>query len=123
MLYQLTINRHRTDFSPSSTPISEPATACKPYGESRRPRNRNTNPPSGVGVKKRLIQRTATMTEAIVRKKVQRSKRNQHRAVSRARTRAKGAAITFNIIFIVETSFLSFYILPCLPGGINVAND
>ena len=47
------------------------------------------------------------MTEVIIRKNAQRSKRNQHRAVSRARTRAKGAAIIFNIIFIVETSFLS----------------
>ena len=33
------------------------------------------------------------MTEAMVRKKAQRSKRNQHRAVSRARTRAKGEII------------------------------
>ena len=87
------MKRHRADFPPSSTPISEPATACNPYGESRKARNRNTNPPRGVGVKKRPIPRTATMTEAIVRKKAQRSKRNQHRAVSRARTRAKGADI------------------------------
>ena len=115
-VYQLTRNRHRADFPPSSAPISESATACKPYGESRKARNRNTNPPSGVGVKKRPIPRIATMTEAIVRKKAQRSKRNQHRAVSRARTRAKGAAITFNIIFIVETSFLSFYLHFTMPA-------
>lgn len=114
--YQLTRNRHRADFPPSSTPISEPATACKPYGESRKPRNRNTNPPSGVDVKKRPIPRIATMTEAIVRKKAQRSKRNQHRAVSRARARAKGAAITFNNIFIMETSFLSFYLHFTMPA-------
>ena len=95
---------------------NEPSTACKPYGESRKARNRNTNPPSGVGVKKRPIPSTATITEAIVRKKAQRSKRNQHRAVSRARTRAKGAAITFNIIFIVETSFLSFYLYFTMPA-------
>lgn len=61
-VYQLTRNRHRADFPPSSAPISESATACKPYGESRKARNRNTNPPSGVGVKKRPIPRIATMT-------------------------------------------------------------
>ena len=37
-------------------------------------------------------------------------------AVRRARTRAKGAAITFNIIFIVETSFLSFYLYFTMPA-------
>ena len=47
-------------------------------------------------MKKRPIPRIAIMTEAIVRKKAQRSKRNQHGAVSRARTRAKGTVLSIS---------------------------
>lgn len=110
------MNRHRADFPPSSTPIRELATACKPHGESRKARNRNTNPPSSACVKKGLIPMVATITEAIGMKKAQRSKRNQHRAVNRVSTKTKGAAITFNIIFIMETSFLSFYLYFTMPA-------
>ena len=38
--------------------------------------------------------------------------------------KGKGSDDYFNIIFIVKPpSYLSTYILPCLPGDINVAND
>ena len=50
------------------------------------------------------------MTKIIVRKNAQRSKRNQYRTVSKVRAKAKEAAVTFTIIFIIETSFLSFYL-------------
>ena len=91
-------------------------TACKPYGESRKVRNRNTNPPSGVGVKKMPIPSITTITEAIVRIKAHRSKRNRHSTVNRVSTKTKGAAIAFNIIFITETSFLSFYLYFTMPA-------
>ena len=65
------------------------------------------------------------MTEAIVRKKAQRSKRNQHRAVSRARDKGKGSGDYFqyhlhngNLLLIFLPTFYHAW-----PGDINVAND
>ncbi len=121
---QLARNRYIADLPPSRAQSREPATACSPYGERRKARNRNTIPPIGVGVKKRAIPSTARITEAIVSRKAQISNRNTSRAARRDSARAKGATNIFSSIFIIKTSFiLSISILSCLPGDINVAKD
>ncbi len=75
-------------------------------------------------MKKRAIPSTARITEAIVNRKAQISKRNINRAVRTDSARAKGATNIFSSIFIIKTSFIfSTFILPCLPGDINVAKD
>ena len=80
---QLARNRYIADLPPSRAQSREPATACSPYGERRKARNRNTIPPMGVGVKKRAIPSTARITEAIVSRKAQISNRNTSRAARR----------------------------------------